>query len=218
MNKQQEIFWEIIDIFNQVKLLPHILIIGSWAEYIYELHFKEIGYKSNLRTMDIDFFYPNINKPNEKIDLRALMDAHDYVWDISNDGITKFYKEGLEIEFLVRELGKGKIEPYKIEPLNIKAEGLRNLDILLLNCLSANVNNYLINIPAPQAYVLHKLTINSSRKNKAAKDIRAVKEILALFFNQLEEKNKLKLIYENLTKKQKALINKTCLENDISLF
>lgn len=36
MNKQQETFWEAIEIFNKLGVLSHIVIIGSWAEYIYE--------------------------------------------------------------------------------------------------------------------------------------------------------------------------------------
>ncbi len=32
MNKQKEIFWETIKIFDNIGILPYIIIIGSWAE------------------------------------------------------------------------------------------------------------------------------------------------------------------------------------------
>ncbi len=32
MSKQKDVFWEIIKIFDQHKLLDNFIIIGSWAE------------------------------------------------------------------------------------------------------------------------------------------------------------------------------------------
>lgn len=34
--KQENIFWETIEVFDKQGLLPYIMIIGSWSEYIYK--------------------------------------------------------------------------------------------------------------------------------------------------------------------------------------
>ena len=71
---QESVFWEIIDIFNKQGLLPYVMLVGSWAEYIYE-HFYFKGFKANLRTRDVDFLYRNIRRPAGRIDIsQALKD------------------------------------------------------------------------------------------------------------------------------------------------
>lgn len=37
--EQENVFWDTIDIFDKQGLLPFIMIIGSWAEYIYSSYF-----------------------------------------------------------------------------------------------------------------------------------------------------------------------------------
>ena len=38
--KQEELFWETLKIFNEIGLSAHVMLIGSWAEYFYEDMFK----------------------------------------------------------------------------------------------------------------------------------------------------------------------------------
>ena len=53
MTEQQTAFWEAIDVFDKEGLLPYVMLIGSWAEYIYQYHFKS-DFKANLRTRDVE--------------------------------------------------------------------------------------------------------------------------------------------------------------------
>lgn len=65
---QEEAFWQTIDILNKLGVLSNIMIIGSWAEYLYPQLFSTDFYP-NIRTRDVDFFYRNISLPREKIPL-----------------------------------------------------------------------------------------------------------------------------------------------------
>lgn len=64
-NKYKE-FWEIIDLLDKENALNHLIVIGSWAEYLYEQSGLLSGFRSELRTRDIDFVIRNKRKPNSK--------------------------------------------------------------------------------------------------------------------------------------------------------
>ena len=66
--EQEEAFWQTIKAFDEIGLLRHVMIIGSWAEYLFPPLFKT-DFMPNLRTRDVDFFYRNINIPKEKINV-----------------------------------------------------------------------------------------------------------------------------------------------------
>ena len=55
MTEQQLAFWDTISVFHDERLLPYVMLIGSWAEYIYQHHLAT-GYQANLRTRDVDLF------------------------------------------------------------------------------------------------------------------------------------------------------------------
>ena len=127
--EQEEAFWQTINAFNEIGLLKHVMIIGSWAEYLFPSLF-DTDFIPNLTTRDIDFFYRNINLPKEKIDVIQKLNDIGYIYD-EVDGISRFYKEDLlELEFLTRVLGSGTDGKINIKPLGIKSEGLRVINIL----------------------------------------------------------------------------------------
>ena len=55
MNEIRKIFWETIKIFKKNNVLKHVVLIGSWAEHIYEVSDYLKDFKANLKTKDIDF-------------------------------------------------------------------------------------------------------------------------------------------------------------------
>jgi len=220
LNPQQKAFWETIKILSDVNILDKFIIIGSWVEYLYEIAYL-VDYKSYLKTMDADLLIKNINlfKKN-KFNLPSLFENHGFVYfEEPLTGITKFFKAGIfEVEFLVRELGKGHLEPYKIDGLGIKVEGLRHMEILCNYTTWINANNYSICVPIPQAYIIHKLVINDKRGAKKEKDLRAVKNLLLTLQISEEEILKLKIVYAGLFKSEKKKVEKVCIENAIDLF
>ena len=54
-----------------------------------------------------------------------------------------------------------------------------------------------ITVPAPEAYAIHKMVINSERKEKQVKDVQAVKGIWPFLDN-----DKIKQVVAHLTKKE----------------
>ena len=210
MNDIKKIFWETIKILEKNRVLKHVILIGSWAEYIYEISDYLKGFEANLKTKDIDFLIKNINKPKEGINIVKILEKEGYETSIDYiSGIFKFYKgKDLEIEFLVREIGKGQLEPYKVPSFGIKAEGLRHTGLLVRNVITIEVKNIKITIPTPQAYLLQKIIINEHRKNKAEKDYLGIENLMENIKKSKAELQKLKDLYTTLTKKQKKVIDR----------
>jgi len=220
MNKQQETFWEAIEIFSKLGVLSHIVIIGSWAEYIYEerKYFKA-PFLAYVRTTDMDILIKNINKPSWKVDIIKAFEEKDFMHEIDITGITKLYKENLEIEFLTKELGSGQTEPYKVESLGIKAEGLRFMDYLIDYAIVVDVHGYSVCVPSPAAYTIHKILINDRRsEHKKAKDIIAVQNMITFIQRSEKDLKEIRDIYQKLSSKAKKNIDKTCKNNGIEIF
>lgn len=219
MIKQKDIFWETIDIFAKEGILPHVILVGSWVELIYEVAYLP-DFESSFQTRDIDFLVKNIRQPREKVDAVKVLEEHDFIHDVDPiTGASKFYKEGIiEVEFLVKELGAGQVEPYHIKSLGVKAEGLRNMNLLAENAITVIAKGYQITIPKPAAYVLEKLIINEHRGIKKEKDIRAVQRILDIIKQCKEETETIIGLYNSLRPKQKRKIDEVCEESGINLF
>ena len=220
MRSNKSLFWDAIRIFSENNILEHVILIGSWAEYIYEVsnYFKK--FKANLYTKDIDFLVKNIRRPSKKINLAKIMEKEGYTIDIDYiSNVYKFYKDkDLEIEFIVREIGRGQSEPYDVISFGIKAEGLRNMDILIDNAIAIKIKGCKVFVPSPQSYVLHKMIISSERKSKVEKDYFGIENLLDYIERSESELSKLNGLYNNLTKKQKRKVNEFCSVNLIKLF
>ena len=178
MSIQQREFIKFIKLLDDNDLLSHVILIGSWAEYIYKETNMLPGFETNIKTLDIDFLLKNLRKPTPPQNLAAL--AKDAGYLVENDildGTTKILdKEGLEIEFLINKLGAGTEETMKTN-LGVTAQALRHMDILIKNTVTASFLSFSITVPSPEAYAVHKMVINKDRKDKQEKDILAVKGI-----------------------------------------
>lgn len=221
---QEDCFWKMIDIFDELNILPNIMIIGSWAEYLFPSLFNT-DFFPNIHTRDVDLFYRNINIPNEKIFLIDKLKENGFIYD-EVDGISKFYKEDiLELEFLTRLLGSGENNILNIKSLGIKSEGLRVINILHnfpceITTKGTNGKEYLLTIPEPAVYVIQKILTNPIRQpiNKRQKDIDSVKELLYHIEKNEYHLKKLKDVYNSLSKKQLKILDSVCNVNNINLY
>ena len=205
MTDQQKAFWDLIGVFDTEGLLPHVMLVGSWAEYLYQHHLTS-GFEANLRTRDVDFLYPNINRPKgNEINIvqgmreKGFIYTEDYI-----SGVGKFVKEDLlELEFLTRILGNGQ-SINKIPSLNIKAEGLRAINMLAKYPLALNFDDLIITVPEPEAYILQKLLSNPKRtpEYKKDKDIQAVRVLLAHVDN-----GRVQQIFSEMSRKERKIVS-----------
>lgn len=219
MNDIKKIFWETIKILKNNNILEYVVLIGSWAEYIYEKSGYLKNFEANLKTRDIDFLIRNINKPREGINIVDVLEKEGFETSIDYiSGIYKFYKgKDLELEFLVREMGRGQSEPYEVPSFGIKAEGLRNTNMLIDNINVIEVEDIKIIVPTPQAYLFQKIIINSERKSKAEKDYLSIENLLENIKTSDVEFQKLKDLFNILTKKQKKIIVRFLEDNLLEL-
>ena len=216
--RQEKIFWETIKVFHEEKLLPHIMIVGSWAEYIYSYYFTT-NFTPNLKTRDLDFLYKNINRPSNKIDIMAKLKEQGFVYreDVLT-GVGKFHKDNaLEIEFLARSVGKGSAT-VKIPSIGIVAESLRAMNLLAEYPLELDCEGYILIVPEPSAYVLQKLYINPMREqDKQKKDIRAIRTLLEHIKESESDNAKLNIIFDKLHKNHQKQILEIAEKNFIEL-
>jgi len=214
--EQEAVFWDVIEAFDKKGLLLYLMLIGSWAEYIYSFYFQS-DFKPSLRTTDADFLYKNLRIPKRKINISDALKEKGFIYAENRlTGVGKFVKEGLlEIEFLTRVLGSGNRIYESIPSIGIKAVGLRDVNILVKYPLRLQCKGYDISVPEPEAYVIHKIIINPQRASeyKQEKDIRSVEALL-----RHTNKDRLRQIFDELPKKEKLIVNTVCEKNTIILW
>jgi hypothetical protein len=221
---QKDSFHEILTILFKHGVLEHLILIGSWSEYVYEASGILGAFEANLRTRDYDFFVPNAARPSPPVNLKKILSSHG--WNAMDDqmtGATKFLKttdtlDVFEVEFLVGMRGKGREFIFPVKSLAIKGQSLRELNMLDEEPLAVKYGKWLLRVPNPVQYVLHKILINPSRitEEKQLKDIQAVRNLLDNMRTS-EWRSRLRKAYENLTKKQKKVIQEVAAAQSLYL-
>ena len=97
-------------------------------------------------------------------------------------------------------MGAGR-EPALKTNIGVTAQALWHMDVILKNTIEVRCFNHIMTVPAPEAYVIHKMIINGERGKKAEKDAHAVENLLPL----LDEK-RLTKAFGSLSKKEKARV------------
>lgn len=203
MRDKQKEFLRFIKLLSDNNCLEHIILIGSWAEFLY----METGvlpeYEANIRTLDIDFLIKNLRKPHQSISISALAKEEGFLVDQDRlTGTTKIFDmDGLEIEFLIPKIGKGVESSLKTN-LGVTAQALRHLELLKKNTIIVKYFEIEVEIPTPEAFVLHKMIINEERKEKIEKD----RNVINSMYFHLNHRT-LEGLKERLSKKEKNKVN-----------
>jgi ABC-type branched-subunit amino acid transport system ATPase component len=71
--------WQTIALFHDVGVLEHIVVVGSWAEYLYEESGVIPGFRSSFRTQDFDVLLRNIRLPKKHFNLAAELTRQGYL-------------------------------------------------------------------------------------------------------------------------------------------
>ena len=202
LTEQKQAFARVLDLVEEAGCMRHVILVGSWAEYVYREAEMLPGFMPNIRTMDVDFLVRNLRRPNPAACLASL--ARERGFYVESDrmaGTTKLLDTtGLEVEFLIGKMGAG-LEPALKTNIGVTAQALRHMDIISRNVVEANCLGHVVVVPAPEAYVAHKMVINNERGIKAEKDAQAVENIFPLLDEVVFSG-----ILGNLTKKEMAKV------------
>lgn len=194
-----------LEALHETGLLPFILVIGSWAEYLYQGINPQSGFVKHLQTRDLDLFLENMRKPKGPTGIVEALKQRGFFLEIDRvTEVGRFYKEDLlEIQFLVRSLGSAAESSHETPALSIRVEGLRDLDILSVKPVTVEWEGYSIRVPSPEAFVLQKLLIQDDRQPwKREKDMEAVRMVLT----HLVKKEPFTMHFELLSETRKKRI------------
>jgi hypothetical protein len=143
-------------------------IVGSWCFRIYQLYLGVRSYP--VRTDDIDILLP-LPWRGRALNIDELLRQLGFAEHFSSDGSTFYARPGLRVEFLSpkkrgrrsRSAGPG-VTPQELAFLELLLE--RPLTIKLMAGVS-------VRVPAPGAFVIHKLLVARRRKSadKRQKDL-----------------------------------------------
>jgi hypothetical protein len=210
MYEQKKQLLKLLKTFSDNGFSEHLVLIGSWAEYMYMVADILPDYEANIRTLDVDFLVKNLRKPNPPVNIISL--AKDEGFFIEEDCLTSVTKllssDGFEVEFLIAQKGKGEHFALKTN-LGVTAQALRHLELLNTNTLTIEYLGIKISIPTPEAFVLHKMIINSERKEKIEKD----QLVINRMYKHLN-KDKFNELQQTLTKREQRAV-KNYLDNII---
>lgn len=200
--EQQKAFSKVLDLIEEAGCMEYVILIGSWAEFVYREAKLLPGFSPNIRTMDVDFLVRNLRRPSPAAQLTSLAKEKGfYVETDRMTGVTKLLDTtGLEVEFLIGKMGAG-VEPSLKTNVGVTAQALRHMEILSKNMIDAQCLEHTVLVPRPEAYVIHKMVINRERGTKAEKDARSIEDLLPLL-----DKEKFDSIFGSLSKREKKYV------------
>lgn len=199
---QQKAFARVLDLVEEAGCMPHVILVGSWAEFAYHEAGLLDGFNPNIVTLDVDFLVRNMRRPSPAASLAALARERGFLVesDVLN-GTTKLLDtSGLEVEFLIGKRGAG-IEPALKTNVGVTAQALRHMEILSGSSVEVRCLGHIVSVPTPEAYAVHKMVINSQRGSKSAKDAQAILGIWPFL-----DEEKLEAVLATLTKKERAKV------------
>lgn len=161
--------------------------------HLYERYYNAEEYRPLIRTSDVDFLIPNPRKASAaNVNIGEILENLNFVksFNRGND-LIKYEREGLTIEFLVPEVGRGGHEPVKIKELNVVAQPLRFLNMLTEDPLIVKYEGTKVKVPDPIAYAFHKLIISGRRRKeeKQSKDYQTAMELLRFLQSRGMQRN-----------------------------
>ena len=175
MSAQEHELESFLRVLDEAGCLEHVILIGSWAEFMYAHTEVFPGFSPNIRTRDVDFLVKNLRRPQPAASVAVEARRRGYHVDSDRlTGVTKIFSPGgLEIEFLIAKMGSG-LESALSTNVGVTAQSLRHLTILSRSTMEIEYHGLHVNVPLPEAYVVQKMVINDERNEKTEKDVAAI--------------------------------------------
>lgn len=132
---------------------------------------EAFGIQYVLRTMDIDFAVKfALSDRDRKTDLEKVITDLGYIPVIMRSGIRKFTRENFTVEFVAHRKGGRDVQAVPIRKWNITASPLPFVDLLLGFPFIADVGNFKVRAPLPEAFFIHKLITAQRSLGEGKKD------------------------------------------------
>ncbi len=167
---------------EEVGILDEILFIGAWARYFYRGLFQGEGrYQARLATKDLDILLSQRKKrAKRQVDVHKKLVESGYEKKFSHSGLIKYYRDALELEFLIPARGAPSDKPVNVEAYNLKAQELAYLEMLWRRPILVSYAGYDVRVPDPVDFAVQKLVISSRRAKGASaeQDRRDAEEVL----------------------------------------
>lgn len=158
------LFEEILKGLDDNGILDHVVVVGSWALYLYTEYFTSTDYYPVIRTRDVDFLIRLPSRISSKRNFSEIIEDLGFVEELFGDeGYTRYSHPDLIIEFLVKEKGRGYSKPPYIEKLGVTPQPLRFLDLLESGRVRIFFKGMSVTVPHPANFALHKLLISARR-------------------------------------------------------
>lgn len=189
----------ILERLNKLAVLNDLVLIGSWAAYLYRVYFGK-EYNFIPKTTDLDLLIPLPYKDKRQIDLAEEFKDLNFIVQFSNEGYIKLGHPELSLEFIVPEYGRGSDKPFVINNLGINAQPLRYVSLLLQDVIDISYRGIKVKVPHPAIFVLQKLLIIPYRKkeSKKLKDIEIAKSVISFIDKFPDDKKYMRKIFNTL--------------------
>ena len=208
---------EVLAVLEKEGILENIILIGSWCLLFYKFVFDD--FEPTVRTTDIDFFVPNPKAIKEKKSIVVSLKEinYDIIRDTLTNKTTFISPDGFELEFLTK-INREQLACLKLGSTSLYAESLPYLTIFAGNYIEVDYDGIKVKVASPASFILQKLLVNNSRKEKREKDIESIKNVLLFIKTSKKYNEEVKSLYDSLPKNWKKKIEQTISQNDIKLF
>jgi hypothetical protein len=126
------------------------------------------------------------------VDLSDLLRRMGFVERITPDESTVYHRPGIRVEFLSAARGRGAEKAKTAKGLGVRSQALRFMDMLLDDPRPIKIMaGVTVSVPAPAAFMLHKLLI-SLRRTKPDKRAKDMAQAIAVARYLLQERGRRK--------------------------
>lgn len=177
------------------------MVAGAFQ--FYRAYFNNAPEVPILRTMDLDILVPLQLKLLNPIDVPNILESIGFDEKFFRlTGYSKYVHPEMEVEFMVAEYGKGEKKPYSIKPLNVLAQGLRYMSLVMEHSITVIYKGTPVRVPEPSAFVLLKCLVSTKIKDsgKRAKDLKTATELGHFLIMRSEQRSKLITVYSSMHK------------------
>ena len=182
---QYELCCEVLRRLRTQRVLPYLVLTGSWCLLLYRQYFERDELFSSPRTRDMDFLVPIPLNLRDKINIPELLKDLGFLTEYKGSaGYMQLIHPEVMLEFLVPQRGRETDRPFDLPQLGLNAKRLRYMDVALMKPIKLMFEDIPIRVPHPACFALHKLLVAPRRKEafKRERDVEVAVELLGLLF------------------------------------